>query len=626
MIGSILVASILALQGVPASKTPARPATPIAVTADNGPSVEVPSDLAALTGQDTIAVLYLPDAEAAEQIAQRLKDTLGPVANDMPIGVSFRQLVREGVRTDMEIPLKQPVLWWIDLPIAEGDEPPMGMGEFVFRQAIRIPGAEAAMAKAKAEGEAARAADPKARPSMPIRAKGRRGSVTVLKGDIVVVSSDMEPFEMPAQPAPSALVSALPLSAVCGRVDLSRVMSEQGDQLRMLGGFAAMGISGGMEGGPEDKLTDAQRRQRAMKQQLGEAVGQQVDGVVDALMQLKRATFAVSLQGDDFNVWADWSRDAAFPKGLSAEAVQGLCTALPPGMMAYFGISTNAMLTMYGERLQIDDAFANLGATPEQKKAYEDAMAKSRAAIEMIVDGGVGAVSGDLGAEPAGLSAVVAMRVKDAGAFRSTLKGAMADMGRSGLAEVKITEQGDLLTMTITPNAVRVQEIMGVMAGEEAVAEAANQATTPSTIAMRFKGNDVLITQGRGDKVVDPASLVKAGATDLRGSLAAKAWGSADWFGVIELRSIVASGMSSVATTDPKLAASAAEFAKGKPMLIRLWQGVQGGTARLSVDLNMADLKRFVVDMDTVQKSAGPATEGDDDEGDDDDASGDDGT
>jgi hypothetical protein len=164
------------------------------------------------------------------------------------------------------------------------------------------------------------------------------------------------------------------------------------------------------------------------------------------------------------------------------------------------------------------------------------------------------------------------------------------------------------------------------MAGEEAVAEAANQATTPSTIAMRFKGNDVLITQGRGDKVVDPASLVKAGATDLRGSLAAKAWGSADWFGVIELRSIVASGMSSVATTDPKLAASAAEFAKGKPMLIRLWQGVQGGTARLSVDLNMADLKRFVVDMDTVQKSAGPATEGDDDEGDDDDASGDDGT
>lgn len=610
MIRTILVASILALQGVPASRTPVRAAAPIAVAADNGASIDVPADLAALTSKDTIAVLFLPDAEAADQLEQRLKDSMGPVAKAMPINAYFRQLVREGVRTELEIPLKQPVLWWIDMPSGEGDEPPMGMGEFVFRQAVRIPGAEAAMAKAKADGEAARAADPKARVSMPIRARGRKGSVSVLKGDIVVVSSDMEPFEVPAKPAPSPLVTALPLSGVCGRVDLSRIMSEQGDQLRMLGGFAAMGMSGGMEA--DETLSDADKRRIAMKQQLGEAVGKQIDGVVDALMQLKRATFAVSLQGDDFSVWADWSRDAAFPKGLSAEAAQSLCAALPPGMVAYFGISTNAMLTMYGERLQIDDALANLGATPEQKKAYEEAMVKSRAAIEMIVDGGVGAMGGDVSKGLESLGAVAAMRVKDASAFRGTLKGAMADLSRSGLAEIGIQEQGDLLTMTITPNAVRVQELMGVIGGEEAVAEAANQATTPTTLTLRFKGNDVLVTQARGDKPVDPASLVKAGAADVRGEVAAKAWGTADWFTTIDLKPIFAflnadrleratrAGIVDEAGAAKRREAGAA-LATGKPMLIRLWQGVQGGTTRLSIHVNLNDWKAFVEEVDRIE-------------------------
>ena len=617
MIGSILVVSALALQGAAASKPSAKPAAPIAVAADAGPTVEVPAELAALTGKDTIAVIYLPDAEGADKVTARLVDALGPIGGGMPLGTSMKQLLRQGVRTEMDIPLNQPVLWWIDLPATGGDEPPMGMGEVVFRQAMRIPGAEAAMEKARVE--VAKGADPKAKPAYPIRAKGRRSSVSVLKGDLVVVSSDMEPFQAPDKPQPSALLKSLPLSAVCGRVDLSRVMAEQGDQLRMMGGFAGAALAGGMDGGAaDDKLTDAEKRQRAMKQQLADAVGKQIDATVDALMQLKRATFAASLQGDDFGVWADWSRETAFPKGISGPAVEGLCAALPAGMNAYFGISTNAMLTMYGDRVQIDDALATLGATPEQKKAYEDAMAKARTAMDMVVDGAVGAIGGlEKGVD--GVAAVVAFKVKDASAFRTTLKGAMDDMGRSGMAQVAVTDQGELMTVTITPSAVRMQDLLTAFGQPDVAAEAVQQATTPSTLAMRFKGNEVLITQGRGDKAVDPAALVKAGATDLRGSLAAKAWGTADWFGVIELRSIVGGGMNSAGLKDPKLVAAAADFAKGKPMLIRLWQGVQGNTARLSVDLSLADLKQFVVDMETVRKAAVPAAGGDDDDDDDDD-------
>jgi hypothetical protein len=607
MIGSILVVSALALQGAPAAKTAPKPAAPIAVVADAGPTVEVPADLAALTGQDTIAVIYLPDASQVDKVNARVKEAMGPVGQAMPIDNSVAQFLKQSIRTDLEIPMNQPMLWWIDMPATEGDEPPMGMAEFVFRQAVRIPGAEAAMAKAKAD--AANAADPKAKPALPIRARARRSSVSVLPGDVVVISSDMEPFRVSDKPSPSTLLKGLPVAAACGRVDLSRIMAEQGDQLRMLGGLASMGVLGGMDdGGAEDKLTDAEKRQRVMKRQLADAVGKQVDDAIDALLQLKRATFAASIQGDDFVVWADWSREAAFPKGLSANAVQALAGALPSGMTAYFGASTSAIGVLYGDRVKIDDALATLGATPEQAKAYEQAMVHARQALDLIEDGAVGGFVG-LESQPVG---VVAFKVKDAAAFRKAVRTSLDEVVRSGLAQVKVTEDGGQLSAVITPDAVRVQDIMGFFAPELEDAEAVKAATVPTTLAMRFKGNEVLVTQGRGETPIDPATLARAEAADIRGGLAAKAWGTADWFGVADLRPIFTQAMSGTTAAlnktqvagDPAGREQAVQaVAKGKPMLLRLWQGVQGGTARLTVEVNLADWKQLVEDVEKARKA-----------------------
>ena len=622
MIGSILVASVLALQAAPTAK----PAAPIAVVADAGPSVEVPADLAALTGPDTIAVLYLPDAGEVEKVNERLVETMGPIGQGMPLAASVKQMLKQAVRTDLEIPMNQPVLWWIDMPVTTGDEPPMGMGEVVFHQAMRIPGAEAAMAKARAEGEAAKAADPKARPVMPVRARSRGSSVTVLKGDLVVVSSDREPFEVAASPRPSELLKSLPTGFASGRVDLSRLMAEQGDQLRMLGGFASMGLMGGMEDGPADELDDTQKRQRAMRQQMADAVGKQIDSVVDALMQLKRATFAAAMQGDDFTVWADWSREAAFPKGLSAASAQALAAALPRGMPVYFGLSSNAMATIYDERISIDDTVATLGATPEQAKAYEAAVAKAREALDQVVDGVVGGVS----MEGQAFAGVAAFKVKDAAAFRGALKSSLEGMHRSGMAEITVTEAGDALAMSIAPNAVRVQELMGLLAPGAEDAEAVKQATVPTRISLRFKGNEVLATQHRGEKPVDPATMAREGGDDLRAGLGSKAWGTADWFGVIDLRPFFADAIvrteaviaeAAPDAADPKRAEAAKAVAAGRPMLIRLWQGVQGGTTRLTIGLNVADWKKLVEDVEAARKTAGVDDE--DDAEDDDDAKGD---
>lgn len=632
MTGTLFLAFMLALQGAPASK----PAAPIAVTqpAEAGPSLSVPAELARLTTKDTVAVVFVPNAAEADEVARELTEASGPASAMMPVGASFRQLLKEGIRTDLDIPMDQSVLWWIELPPSSEDEPGMGMSEMVFHNAFRIPGAEAAMAKAREEAQ--KAADPGARVTMPIRARQRPSSVSVLPGDLVVLSSVSEPFAAPAEgSATSPLLERLPMSAVCGRLDLGRVMADQGDQLRMLGGLASMGLSGGFEGmdGGDAKETDAQKRQRAMKRQLADAVGRQVDSVVDVLMQLKRATFALVLEGDDLNVWADWSRGAAFPAGLSPATVQNLCSTLPAGMSAYFGMSTSAMGTLYSEKLDIDDAIATLGATPEQRAAYERGMQKARAALEMIQDGAVGGMAMMPAGDMSDASVVMAFRVKDAKAFRATLVEGMKEIAASGLATIDIQDGAtDLLQATVTPSSVRMQDMMGVFgdAGDqEAMAEAIKQATVPSTFALRFKGNEVLATQGRGDKPVDPAALAKAGAQDIRGMVAAQSWGTADWFGVVNLRPLFAASMEETAEVmaaarpsdkDAEKAQAAAEVGKGGPMLIRLWQGVQGDTARLSLRVKLSEWRQLVEEVENARKQVGDGDAAADDDEDDDDA------
>jgi len=622
MLASIAISFVLALQGAPAAKPASKPATPIAAApaGESGPTLQVPAELARLTSPSTIAVLYVPDLAKGDDVIKRLADAAGPNASAALAGNSVKQMLKQSVRTDLDIPLDQPVLWWIDMPEAQGDEPPMGMGEVVFHQAFKIPGAQAAMDKARADAAASNDPKVKSRPVMPIRARGRQGTVTVLPGDVVVISSDMEPFEMKADAPASALLERLPLSAVCGRLDIGRGMAEQGDQLKMLGGFAAMALAGDAGGADESKLSDADKRRMAMKRVLGEAVGKQIDSTVTALMQLKRATFAVDLQGDDLMLWADWSRDAAFPAGLDQASIKSLAAKLPAGMPIYAGISTNAMLTMYSDKLTIDDALVTMGSTPDEKKAWEDCMVKVQAMMGMIEGGAVMGVS----ISDAKPSALLALRVKDAAAFRTDVADAMALVGKTGWGTVKVENAGDTMTFTTTPNVQRVKDIMdvfnaGPMPEEVAAAQdkALAQATQPQTIVMTFKGNDVLVKQSQGDKPVDAAA--KPGTADIRNTLGANAWGTADWFATFELRALMASAMAQAGAEGLE---AFKDLANGMPATIRAWQGVQGNTTRLTLQANLKELQTFVADMEAAAKKAeakGGKGGKDEDEDDDDD-------
>lgn len=622
MLASIAISFVLALQGAPAAKTVNKPAAPIAAApvGESGPTLQVPAELARLTSPSTIAVLFVPDLAKGDDVIKRLADAAGPDAASALAGNSVKQMLKQSVRTDLDIPLDQPVLWWIDMPEAQGDEPPMGMGEVVFHQAFKIPGAQAAMDKARAEAAASNDPKVKSRPVMPIRARGRQGTVTVLPGDIVVISSDMEPFEMKADAPASALLERLPLSAVCGRLDIGRGMAEQGDQLKMLGGFAAMALSGDADRADEAKLSDADKRRLAMKRVLGEAVGKQIDSTITALMQLKRATFALNLQGDDIMLWSDWSRDAAFPAGLDTATVKSLAARLPAGMPIYAGASTNAMLTMYSDKLTIDDALVTMGSTPEEKKAWEDCMVKVQRMLGMIEGGAVMGVS----MQDAKPTAVISMRVKDAAAFRTTVAEAMALVAKTGWGTVKLENAGDTMTLTTTANIERVKDIMAVfnagpVAEEVAAAQekALAQATQPQTTVLTFKGNDVLMTQSQVGKAVDMAA--KPGANDIRNSLGAKAWGTADWFATLELRAFAANAMAQSGIEGME---AFKDLANGTPFTVSAWQGVQGNTTRLTLQANLKEVQSFMADMQAAaRKAEAKAGKGgkDEDEDDDDD-------
>ena len=625
MLASIAISFVLALQGAPAAKPVSKPATPIAAApaGESGPTLQVPADLARLTSPSTIAVLYVPDISRGDDVIKRLADAAGPNGAAALTGNSVKQMLKQSVRTDLDIPLDQPVLWWIDMPEAQGDEPPMGMGEVVFHQAFKIPGAQAAMDKARADAAASNDPKVKSRPVMPIRARGRQGTVTVLPGDVVVISSDMEPFEMKADAPSSALLERLPLSAACGRVDIGRGMAEQGDQLKMLGGFAAMALSGDAGGADESKLSDADKRRMAMKRVLGEAVGKQIDSTITALMQLKRATFALNLQGDELMLWSDWSRDAAFPAGLDEATVKSLAAKLPAGMPIYAGISTNAMMTMYSDKLTIDDALVTMGSTPDEKKAWDECMGKAQSMLGMIEGGAVMGVS----INDATTSALISLRVKDAAAFRTTLADTMALLAKTGWGTVKLENAGDTMTLTTTANAQRVKDVMdvfntGPVAEEVAAAQeqALAQATQPQTIVMTFKGNEVLMTQSQGGKPMDMAA--KPGATDIRNTLGANAWGTADWFATLELRALMANIMA-----QPGIEGLEAfkDLANGMPVTVRAWQGVQGNTTRLTLQANLKEVQTFVADMEAAAKKAeakagkGGKDEDEDEDDDDDD-------
>ena len=608
MISSLLVSIALALQGAPA-KPAAKPVPLAAAPAEeSGPSVEVPANLARLPGPDTIAVLFMPSAARAEEAVDRLRTASGPLGADAPLPLTpMKRMLKDSIRTDLEIPLDQPVLWWIEKPQVAEDEPGMGMGNFTMHQALRIPGATAANEKARAE---AGGQEGKGRPALPVRSARRGASVTVLADDLVVTSSDMEPFAAPADGAqPSPLARAMPRGLVSGRVDLGRILEEEGDQLRMLGGFASMAMNA--ERGDDDTMTPEERRRAEMRSVFAEGVGSQINAAIDALLQLKRASFALNLEGDAVEFWADWSREAAFPAGLSDARARALAERLPAGLPFYAGISANALDTIYGERVTLDDAIATLGATPESRQAWTDACARSRALIAMIEEGAVLGAHGTT-TDP---TTMIAFRVKEAAAFRAAARDLAGLYQKAGLAATKVEESGESMRIEFTPSADRIRDIVAALSGGATVdAEAMNRALLPTTVSLAFRGNDALLTQSRG---AAPAPQT-AGGDDLRGTLGRGAWGGADWFLTLDLRQALA-GTSAEAPAEA--GAEMDRLRKGKPVALHVWQGVKGSTARLSMRASLAELQALAADVAALEsklKAAGKA-KGDDDDDDDDD-------
>lgn len=621
MLANLLLAFSLALQGAPAPK-----AKPITVTpaAEAGPSVEVPAELARLTGPDTIAVIFVQNLQRADEAIARIRAAAGSLAEGMPVQSELRRLLKDAVRTELEIPLDQPVLWWIDQPAGDGDEPPMGMSAIVSHQAFRIPGATAAAEKARAE--AAQAKDAKSRPAAPVRARSRGSSVSVLPNDLVVLSSDREPMAAPGADAkPSALLQRLPASLACGRMDIGRLLDEQGDQLKMMAGFLQMSLMS--EPLPED-ATPEERRREEMQSAMAQAAVEQVNQLIDALMLLRRASFAVTLEGDDLRLWADWSREAAFPAGMSAEDVERLAAALPRGLQAYWGVSTNGLDTLFSERLSIDDAIANLGATDAERKAWTDAMTRARAMVQQLQGGIVGGMA-LLDAE-GDAAQVLSTRVQDAAAFRKAMKDLAPAFERSGAGRMQVEEKGDTLTVRAEPNATRLKEAVEVLTREpmdDEALESFNKAMQPSTTTMQFRGNEILVSQELAGKPVDIAKLGNAQATDIRKELVVGSWGTLDWFMAMDLRDLMAMVGDSLEAGDQ--AAAMRDLRGGKPLMFRISQGVQGNTARLSTQVNLSELRDVAASLEKMMKEAeakGAGKAGGDEDDDDDDEKDSDGT
>jgi hypothetical protein len=606
MISSLLISMVVALQGVPVAKPAPIAAVP---AAEAGPAAEVPADLARLTGPDTVAVMFVESLRGADQSLERVRAALGDLGEDVPMQFELRRLLKDAVRTDLEIPLDQPVLWWIDQPAMEGDEPPMGLGAMVMRQVFRVPGSAAATEKHRAE--TAQVKDPKARTPAPVRARTRGSSVSVLPNDLVVVSSDMDPVVTPGVDAkPSALLQRLPRSVICGRIDLGRLLDEQGDQLRMVAGFAQMSMMPEPVG---EDATPEERRLAETKSAMAQGTIDQLNHVLDALMQLRRASFAVTLEGDDLRVWADWSREAPFPAGIDAATVDRLAARTPRGMQAYWGMSRNALDTLFGERLTIDDAVMNLGASDEQRKAWADAVARIRALIAQIEGGLVGGVAIlDADADPEDTVQVISTAVKDAPSVRAGLRELAPAVGRSGVASVRVSEEGDTVTVTAEPNVQRLMQAVealtsGALEGEEL--EDLQEALLPWVASMRFQGNDVLVTQHSPDTPLDGVALGNEQATDIRGKLVTGSWGTLDWFVALDLRDLMALAASEVDAEDA--AAILKELRGGQPLMFRASQGVQGSTARLTVQLNLSEMRDAMQVMEKISKQAAARAEAD---------------
>ncbi len=575
MIIATIFSSVLVLQAQ--STAPIAPAAknipPIAATqsANIGPTVDVPADLAALVPTDAVAVIFIPNAASAETLSTQLDSIGGPIRGMIPSSKAIQTLLKTNIKTTLEIPLDQPVLFWVVMPVVDENDPnqdAMGGPDIRSFMAMKIPGAT----------------------NENVKSKNKRTSLALLPNDMVVVGAQKSPYETPAAGAATcALLKQLPAGAVSGRLDLATIMREQGDNLRMGASFIGMAFSQGQVNEPG--ATAEQKETAQIKQQMGNAMGDQATQLIDLFTELKSASFSVGASGDQLNVWADWTRDAAWPAGMTQQECAADLALLPAGMPIYAGVSKSTLGISMNKQVTFDDAMMTIASTPEQKQAWTESMGKARAMLDMIA-AGVAIGFGDMQGKP---GYTVGFRVNDAAAFQAAWQSMMDTVAMTGLySDIKCVSAVDSITTTFTPNAKRMKRIAAAFGDEltQQQIDAIDKAAQPMTTVMNFKGNNVtmVVTPDMGMQGV---KFTFPQSTDIRGQINANSWGNTDWFATLDLR--VYAGL--MAATE----INGFTLPEGPASMLSIRQGVQGGTQRISIS---TDLKSLGTLMEQYEKES----------------------
>ena len=575
MIIATIFSSVLVLQAQ--ATAPIAPAAknipPIAATqsANIGPTIDVPADLAALVPTDAVAVIFIPNAAAAEGLSTQLDSIGGPIRGMIPSSKAIQTLLKTNIKTTLEIPLDQPVLFWVVMPVFDENDPnqdAMGGPDIRSFVAMKIPGAT----------------------KENVKAKTKRTSLALLPNDMVVVGAQKTPYEIPAAGAATcALLKQLPAGAVSGRLDLATIMREQGDNLRMGASFIGMAFSQGQVNEPG--ATAEQKENAQIKQQMGNAMGDQATQLIDLFTELKSASFSVGASGDQLNVWADWTRDAAWPAGMTQQECAADLALLPAGMPMYAGVSKSTLGISMNKQVTFDDAMMTIASTPEQKQAWTESMGKARAMLDMIT-AGAAIGFGDMQGKP---GYTVGFRVSDAAAFQAAWQSMMDTVVMTGLySDIKCVSAVDSITTTFTPNAKRMKRIASAFGDEltQQQIDAIDKAALPMTTVMNFKGNNVtmVVTPDTG---ADAVKFAFPKSNDIRGQINANSWGNTDWFATLDLR--VYAGL--MAATE----INGFTLPEGPASMLSIRQGVQGGTQRISIS---TDLKSLGTLMEQYEKES----------------------
>ncbi len=560
-----------AMKKTSAMESASKNAAPIAVTksANIGPTVDVPANLAALVPADAVAVIYIPNAAAAEALTTQLGTIGGPMRGVVASSKAIQSILKTNLKTDLEIPMDQPLLFWITMPVADEDDPnqdAMGGPDIRSFMAMKIPGAT----------------------KDNVKAKTKRTSLALLANDMVVVGAQKAAYEMPATgAATSALLKQLPAGLVSGRVDLGTIIHEQEENLRMGASFIGMAMA---PNAPLSKdATEQEKESAQIKEQMSSAMSDQATRLIDLFTELKSASFSLGTNGDQLNIWADWTRDAAWPEGMTAQECAADVALLPAGMPLYAGVSKSTLGISMNKQVTFDDAIMTVASTPEQKQAWTESTDKARAMLNMI-NAGAAIGFGDIGGKP---GYMVGFRVSDAATFQTELQSMLETFAKTGVySDIKFVRAADSFSTTLTPNAKRMKRLATAL-GQDLTQEqidAIDKSAKPVTTVMNFKGNNVtmVVTPDMG---LDAIKFTVPKGMDIRGQINANAWGNTDWFATLDLR-VIAGLMSSAETKGFTLP-------EGPASMLSIRQGVQGGTQRISIS---TDMKSLATLMDQFEK------------------------